>query len=204
MRRRTALRALGASALVSATAGCLGTRVPDSLSVDRETTTAADALRTVRVSDSDATPDSVDAAFSVTVRRSIVTPERTAEIRVGFANQGETTAAYSFGDYPPFTTVRSVESDPAVLLLSPDGTYERSSPTCWRPADAPSIGADGLAEQVTLDPDGSVHRDAELWGSPENAPDACLPTGTFRFENRYRFAETDPFVWGFTLEIAEQ
>ena len=200
MNRRTVLRTLGGSTLTVGTAGCLGRQLSGSAS-DRHTTTSSETLRIVRVVDSDATPDEVDATLAATVRRADVTSEHTAMLRVEFTNRTEASATYTFGDYPPFTAFRSVESDPGVLLLDPDRTYERPSPTCWRPSNSPSLGADGLAKQVALDSEESVHRDVELWGTPEQSGEACLPTGTFRFENRYDFEGTDPFVWGFSVEI---
>lgn len=201
MNRRNLLRSFAGGSVATATAGCLGTRMLGSVSSDRTTTADSNVLRTVAVSDTDPVPESVTGEFSVSLPRPTVTPERTASVRVEFTNRTETETTYVFGDYPPFTVLRSRESNPRVLLLPSDRTYEKPSPECWRPSGSSSIGVDGLAKQVTLDPDESVARTANLWGSPRNEEGVCLPTGTFRFEKQYEFESAESFVWGFALEI---
>lgn len=205
MHRRTVLKGAG-SAVLTGIAGCLGQAVsdqPDNSSQESPTSTAG-VLRRVKLSGQDSLPEEVDATLDVEVVESAVTEDHTATVRVTFTNTGPK-QEFMFGDLPPFTVTKSVESNPGVLLLDPDKSVEKVQSECWQPTQSSHAAVfDAVAKIITLDSGERISRTAELWGSSLNEKHVCLPTGTFRFEREYTFgfSDTPSFTWGFSVSLS--
>ena len=197
MRRRTVITGIGTTLTVGS-AGCISqTATPDGT----VTTQDPDALRSVEIIEQGEVPHEVEADLTADVVESTVTPNHTAKIHINFTNKGGE-RDFDFGDLPPFTVTRSKEYDPGTLLLGPKRDYEQSGRECWRPQSSNAGGYNGNVKIISLEQNGSITREARLWGDPGNADqNICLPTGEFRFECKYVFGFNNSplFRWGFTI-----
>ncbi|ELY29196.1 hypothetical protein C499_06650 [Halogeometricum borinquense DSM 11551] len=89
------------------------------------------------------------------------------------------------------------------LMLLPAGSDYPVEAGCWRLTEGIAITEE--YRMVTLEPGESASQVLELYGAPDT--DACLPTGTFRFESPYSVRdesgeeETASFTWGFDISL---
>lgn len=160
MQRRTALRRLAGGGLL-ALAGCAGDDTP----------TAGESLS--RVTASCDAPD-------ITLDAERTTIDLQGEEPVGFALAltwaGERRRLFSFGNRIPFGFPK-YSTDRRLVLLPPDGGYERQSAEGWVPE--PELNGPETLVQWELQAGETVARPWDVWANP--ATESYVAAGDHRF-----------------------
>lgn len=147
---------------------------------------------------------------SVKAVRPWVTTDQTALIEIAFRNNGVAQAevVVNEGEAPFLSERASIGPPPKVSL--PTATDDESSLArprgssnsgCWR-LRRPVIFPQHARYFSRISPIDETSYTLQVWGHYQN--EGCLPTGTFRFEDRYEvLTETGAtsFKWGFTIQI---
>ena len=172
---------------------------------------SGDGLFRASISEVDDSPEGVPVGLAVKVTEPVATSNRPARVQISLENNANSERTFSFGYSPPFSEIRSQNSDESILLLdsdmfqNEDGTYERSRSDCWRPPiqEDEEIVPPDILRGVSLAPEEQVVREALIWGDYQNNDSQCVPTGRFSFEHAYDFEQMDSFSWGFEIEVVE-
>lgn len=205
MDRRGFLRGLAAGGLgLSAGCGRLGSEsgVPPD-----------DAVARVSVANVRRFAPGLSLSASVEAVRPWVTPNRTALVEITVHNDGvtPTEVVAGGGNAPVFSARASVGSSPRVALPtardeeSPPRATDRSGEAdsvCWRLSE-PVVFPEQVLYVSRIPPRDGASVTLEVWGHHRN--ETCLPTGAFRFEDRYEVRTgTDPvsFDWGFGIRVS--
>jgi hypothetical protein len=188
MRRRAFLSGLGGCALAGGLGGCASS--------------ANSQSNAVEIKGVDTAPREYPGAFTVSVRKPLITKESTARIRIALENTSNRPRTFVFGHSPPFSGLRS--EDGQLLLLDrtkqTGGEYEPVAPGCWVPeANSFDLIEPDVLNDVRLDPGEKVGRTVLVWGTDSQD---CTLRGEYRFDsNEYRLPNGNSFTWGFSIEI---
>ncbi|MFH5799255.1 hypothetical protein [Haladaptatus sp. CMAA 1911] len=178
MRRRALLGAMGTSVI----GGCLGdvfrfSRGEPRFSIEN---------------------DPVPAGLTATLSAKLISPETTnrpPRIRVTFEYTGEEDGTVGFTYPGPFADTVAAGSDGAKLVLKYEATADDHHDDCWWATDT---YGHGVTERRRFGPGDDADVEWEVLTHEES--DACYPSGSYRFSDRYRTDE-NAYEWGFRLRI---
>lgn len=202
MNRRELVSAAGAG-IISLT-GCL------SIAKQSKGKSNNDKSMTVSVTNVESVPKKYETALDVDLRDPNITQGHTATVRITLENRSSETRTYTAGKglRPVFSTQSSTKSNSRIVLVtpkqSPDKPEVKDKKPCWRLSKVPQhLQLD--RKVAVLDANQSTHLDLEVWGHPENDSTVCIPTGKFKFKEKYLFiggdGEEKDFNWEFSLSV---
>ncbi len=185
------------SSVAVLSAGCLGSITSNS--------EPSGHLRDVRLQSvhDDEVPDRL--AFDVSVDRSEITVDRTAEVTVSLTNDSDAPLVVRHGSDSPFTPTGSENAKWRLASSGKDIT--KRSKRCWEPEDVHAFATELAHTYREYEPGQSRTITLELWSYPvEGDERECMPPGTFRFVDDNQLAEMDrspitDFEWGFELAV---
>lgn len=203
MKRRTFL-AVAAGSL----AGCLSTSgggaggTTDTSQRNSPTAENGSKNRRVVVESVDPFPSKWPLSGSVTAPVASSTEDHPAQVRISLTNDTASSHSIESGRRPVFGSYFSEGDGPRLLLAPPDWDLQPVNVGCWRPQGR--IKPPNVIASYQLGPNETRSISAEVWTDPE--ADACLPTGSYRFEHEYCLCgdRDQTTMWGFVLSVESQ